>query len=326
MGSAVSASEQGRPTMSLFKALLLSALAVTAKAAPTEVVAGRVVTHAVAAQAEAPAQYNFGYSITDSVTGDSKSRQESRDGDVVRGSYRVADPDGRIRTVTYTADAVHGFQAHVTYDGEEGPVVVPLNASPTAVVRSDPLHFTSAPQPVLTAVRTVPVVAAPSLHTTHAVQNLDKAVTVLRGAPAVQTTQGVQALHPLGHAVTAVRTVPSVEATHLVQNLALGGGPTVHRNGNVFRTLHHLPSAHDVHSLPHDITAVRRVPTAQAVRTIQAAPASQAVNNLGAGLTAVRSLPSLQSVRRSPFFLRSSNLGTQLDLSQFRFVNAGQVI
>ena len=30
--------------------------------------------------------YNFGYSITDSVTGDSKSRQESRDGDVVSGS------------------------------------------------------------------------------------------------------------------------------------------------------------------------------------------------------------------------------------------------
>merc|ERR1712123_365169 len=193
MGSAVSASEQGRPTMILFKALLLSALAVTAKAAPTEVVAGRVVTHAVPSlhtlysspfhhavrgvqavqlvhhavpqiqqapavtevrlvepeDAEPGAQYNFGYSITDSVTGDSKSRQESREGDVVSGSYSVADPDGRIRTVTYTADAVHGFQAHVTYDGEEGPVVVPFNASPTAVVRSEPLHFTSAPQPVL---------------------------------------------------------------------------------------------------------------------------------------------------------------------------------
>ena len=63
------------------------------------------------------------------MTGDSKSRQESVDGDFVSGSYSVADPDGRIRTVTYTADAVHGFQAHVTYDGEEGPVVVPFNAS-----------------------------------------------------------------------------------------------------------------------------------------------------------------------------------------------------
>merc|ERR1711983_178830 len=80
---------------------------------------------------EVPAQYNFGYSITDSVTGDSKSRQESRDGDAVSGSYSVADPDGRIRTVTYTADALHGFQATVTYDGEEGPVAIPFNTPST---------------------------------------------------------------------------------------------------------------------------------------------------------------------------------------------------
>merc|ERR1740128_450109 len=118
---------------------------------PTELVAGRLITHAVPAVPAVAAvrlatadlnqgydlnpQYNFGYSITDSVTGDSKSRQESRDGDVVTGSYSVADPDGRIRTVTYTADDVHGFQATVTYDGEEGPVAIPFNAPPTAVVR-----------------------------------------------------------------------------------------------------------------------------------------------------------------------------------------------
>ena len=55
-------------------------------------------------------QYKFGYSVADSTTGDSKTREEERDGDVVRGSYSVADPDGRIRTVTYTADALNGFQ------------------------------------------------------------------------------------------------------------------------------------------------------------------------------------------------------------------------
>merc|ERR1711971_1115721 len=73
-------------------------------------------------------QYSFGYSINDVNTGDSKTRQETRDGDVVTGSYSVADPDGRIRTVTYTADSVHGFQAKVTYDGEEGPVAIPFYA------------------------------------------------------------------------------------------------------------------------------------------------------------------------------------------------------
>ena len=46
-----------------------------------------------------------------------------RDGDLVTGSYSVVDPDGRLRTVTYTADSLHGFRATVTYDGAEGPVV-----------------------------------------------------------------------------------------------------------------------------------------------------------------------------------------------------------
>merc|ERR1712029_199340 len=80
-----------------------------------------------------PANYNFGYSVSDIASGDSKTRQEQRDGDVVTGSYSVADPDGRIRTVTYTADSVHGFQAKVTYDGEEGPVAIPFNPPPAPV-------------------------------------------------------------------------------------------------------------------------------------------------------------------------------------------------
>merc|ERR1712080_110741 len=58
-------------------------------------------------------EYAFGYTVLDSETGDSKSRQEKRDGDVVTGSYTVADPDGRIRTVTYKDDG-SGFVAQVT--------------------------------------------------------------------------------------------------------------------------------------------------------------------------------------------------------------------
>merc|ERR1719206_348602 len=217
--------------MSLFKALLfLPALAVVARAAPTEVVAGRVVTHAVpslaslhhvravpalhavqavpavhavhqvpavtevrlvqAEKADPPAQYNFGYSITDSVTGDSKTRQESRDGDAVSGSYSVADPDGRIRTVTYTADDVHGFQATVTYDGAEGPVAIPFNTPSAPAVRTE---------------------AVPSV-----VDNLGHAVTDVRTVP---TVQDVHAVHNLGNAVTALRTVPTVQDVHAVHNL-----------------------------------------------------------------------------------------------------------
>jgi hypothetical protein len=80
------------------------------------------------------AQYNYGYSVNDAASGDSKARQESRNGDVVTGSYTVADPDGRIRHVEYTADKEHGFNARVTYDGEPGPVSLGLDAPRTHTV------------------------------------------------------------------------------------------------------------------------------------------------------------------------------------------------
>ena len=74
------------------------------------------------------AKYSYGYTVSDGLTGDAKTRQESRDGDVVTGSYSVLQPDGRLRTVTYSADKLHGFQADVRYDGVEGPVAIPVEA------------------------------------------------------------------------------------------------------------------------------------------------------------------------------------------------------
>merc|ERR1712083_900499 len=297
--------------MSLFKALLfLPALSVVARAAPTEVVAGRVVTHAVPSlttlhhvrtvpthalhavhavgpavtevrlveQDEVPAQYNFGYSITDSVTGDSKSRQESRDGDAVTGSYSVADPDGRIRTVTYTADALHGFQATVTYDGAEGPVAIPFNTPSEAVaVRAEHSNEESEiiknNENVITAVRTAPTPELPNTDTT---------------VRAVPTVQEIQTLHSLG---TVVRTLPTVQLPHAVHNLS----PRV----TAFRTLQGVPA------------------NLSSVRTIQGVPQ---------GLTAVRTVPGLQTIGGSPIFLRNSNIGTHLDLSQFQFLNTGRVL
>ncbi|XP_055596836.1 cuticle protein-like [Uranotaenia lowii] len=57
--------------------------------------------------------YSFSYGISDALTGDQKSQQESRQGDVVQGSYSVVDPDGVKRTVEYTADPHNGFNAVV---------------------------------------------------------------------------------------------------------------------------------------------------------------------------------------------------------------------
>merc|ERR1719273_707435 len=43
--------------------------------------------------------------------------QEASKAGVVTGSYSVHLPDGRIQTVTYTADHVNGYVADVSYEG-----------------------------------------------------------------------------------------------------------------------------------------------------------------------------------------------------------------
>ncbi|KFB47661.1 AGAP001668-PA-like protein [Anopheles sinensis] len=86
---------------------------------------------AYAAQPEeydANPQYSFSYGISDALTGDSKSQQESRSGDVVQGSYSVVDPDGTKRTVEYTADPHNGFNAVVHRE----PLAKAVVAAPVA--------------------------------------------------------------------------------------------------------------------------------------------------------------------------------------------------
>lgn len=69
-------------------------------------------------------QYSYAYKVQDSITGDSKTQEESRDGDVVKGSYSLVEPDGAIRTVNYYADPINGFNAVVSRD--EPKAVVPV--------------------------------------------------------------------------------------------------------------------------------------------------------------------------------------------------------
>ena len=54
--------------------------------------------------------------FSDPSTGDQKSHVETREGDVVKGKYSFVDSDGSIRTVTYTADPIHGFQVSMHTD------------------------------------------------------------------------------------------------------------------------------------------------------------------------------------------------------------------
>ncbi|KAK2582072.1 hypothetical protein KPH14_002776 [Odynerus spinipes] len=73
-------------------------------------------------------QYTYAYDVQDSLTGDSKSQHESRNGDVVSGSYSLIEADGTRRVVEYTADPVNGFNAVVHRE----PVAVIKQFAPVA--------------------------------------------------------------------------------------------------------------------------------------------------------------------------------------------------
>lgn len=66
---------------------------------------------------QAHPKYSYKYGVQDPHTGDYKTAHEYRDGDVVKGSYSVHDPDGTLRTVEYTADKENGFNAVVHKTG-----------------------------------------------------------------------------------------------------------------------------------------------------------------------------------------------------------------
>jgi len=71
-------------------------------------------------------KYSFNYGVNDAHTGDIKSQWEERDGDVVKGQYSLVEPDGTVRTVSYTADDHNGFNAVVHRDGHAIHPLVPV--------------------------------------------------------------------------------------------------------------------------------------------------------------------------------------------------------
>ncbi|CAL4091477.1 unnamed protein product [Meganyctiphanes norvegica] len=62
--------------------------------------------------------YDFNYGVNDEYAGLNYGQKEDSDGNVVRGSYQVQLPDGRIQVVTYEADHDNGFRSNVEYKGE----------------------------------------------------------------------------------------------------------------------------------------------------------------------------------------------------------------
>ncbi|XP_050354891.1 larval cuticle protein A3A-like isoform X2 [Nymphalis io] len=110
---------------------------------------------------DAHPQYSFAYDVQDGLTGDSKSQHETRDGDVVQGSYSVVDPDGTKRTVDYTADPHNGFNAVVRKEALSVKVAAPVVAKVAA-----PVAYAAPVAKLAPVVHAAPVTyaAAPVVH------------------------------------------------------------------------------------------------------------------------------------------------------------------
>ncbi|RZC35013.1 Chitin bind 4 domain containing protein, partial [Asbolus verrucosus] len=90
-------------------------------------------------------RYEFKYGVADGHTGDQKSQTEIRDGDVVKGSYSLVEPDGTIRTVSYTADDHNGFNAIVQRAGQAVHPATAIAVAPKVVAAAPLGHAIAAP-------------------------------------------------------------------------------------------------------------------------------------------------------------------------------------
>ncbi|CAG9560627.1 unnamed protein product [Danaus chrysippus] len=110
--------------------------------APVAYHAAPVAYHAAPVAKLAYPKYEYSYSVADGHSGDNKQQQESRDGDVVKGSYSFHEADGSIRSVEYSADDKNGFNAVVH---NSAPTAAPalIKAAPLvlkAPVYAAPVH------------------------------------------------------------------------------------------------------------------------------------------------------------------------------------------
>ena len=98
--------------------------------------------HAPAKYDEAPKPYAFEYGVADDYSGANFKAAETADGKAVHGSYQVHLPDGRVQTVTYTADHYNGYIADVKYEGvPHYPEAKPYHPAP------HPAPYKPAPPP-----------------------------------------------------------------------------------------------------------------------------------------------------------------------------------
>ncbi|XP_055852041.1 cuticle protein 7-like [Episyrphus balteatus] len=157
-------------------------------------------------------QYQFSYSVNDALTGDVKSQSESRDGDLVQGEYSLNDADGYKRTVQYSSDAIHGFNAIVNRQ----PLGQILKTAPAPIAYAEP-SLVKAAQITYAAAPTL--VRSPLAGYT---QTYAGAPTLIRSSPiayahgpAAYTTQGLVRSAPITYAsAPGYATLPAFAYHH----------------------------------------------------------------------------------------------------------------
>jgi hypothetical protein len=160
-------------------------------------------------------KFAYNYGVSDPVTGDQKSHHETRDGDVVNGRYSFVDSDGSIRTVTYTADSVNGFQAVVeTTPPSQGRATAPVTETVqhfnnNHIGENGPIHVVSSPlgeaglhpvQPLAFQPQFAPQAPVPPPEIRHQAAGLPHALTSVPGLRAEHLTEAdVLLAHPRTH-------------------------------------------------------------------------------------------------------------------------------
>ena len=106
-------------------------------------IAKAVIAKTIDTEYDPHPQYSYAYDVADSLTGDFKAQHETRDGDVVQGSYSLLEADGTRRIVDYAADPLNGFNAVVRKEPALAIKAAPVAVAP--VVKAAPLAVAAAP-------------------------------------------------------------------------------------------------------------------------------------------------------------------------------------
>ncbi|XP_033213068.1 cuticle protein 19.8-like [Belonocnema kinseyi] len=255
----------------------------SAPAAYAQPIAKAVVAKTVDTEFDPHPQYSYAYDVQDGLTGDSKGQHETRDGDIVHGSYNLLEADGTRRVVDYTADPVNGFNAVVRKE----PAAVAVKAVAAAPVIKAVAHAPVAYAAPQYAQYAAPAVAAaPALYAAPALSYSTPAQLAYASAP-------VAYAQPIAKAVVA-KTVdtefdphPQYSYAYDVQDGLTGDSKGQHetREGDVVHGSYNLLEADGTRRIV-DYTAdpvngfnavVRKEPAAVAVKAVAAAPVVKAV-------------------------------------------------